>query len=81
MTFQRMSDCPMCDAGHEPKSQRQLNIVMEDGSIRSLAMTEYGYRRLEEYLFWIRCQENQHRTATRFRRHMRSIRATLHLRA
>lgn len=74
-----MNDCPMCDAGHEPKNQRRLNIVMEDGSIRSLEMTEYGYRRLEEHLFFIRCQENQQRTATRFRRHARSLRATLHL--
>ena len=74
-----MSGCMMCDAGSPAKSVRHMNLVMEDGSTRVLAMGEEAYLLIQEKLLFLRIQDRQRRIAAGFLRRMRSIRATRHL--
>lgn len=58
---------------------RRLNVMMENGEMRVLTLSDTAYRGLQQSLFTIRALNNQQRRATRFLRRKRSIRATLRL--
>lgn len=60
---------------------RTLNVVMEDGDIRQLRLKHSTLDKLVNAAQTLRMMNNQQRIATAFRRRMRSIRATQHLKA
>lgn len=73
-------DCPMCDAGHEPRvrlnePRLRLNVLMEDNQIRHLDLSVEMYNHIQALAVELRMLDNQRERAARFKKNRNALRS------